>query len=77
MDKDFIELVIQTLFSSIHSPLGSEKIVQMLIEKGANVNAVHENAGSALIIAAFKGKRIQIYVELIVVAYLPTNGVGA
>lgn len=36
--------------------LGFEKIGRMLIEKGANVNAVNKNNDSALLIAAFKGK---------------------
>lgn len=39
---------------------GSEKIVQMLIEKGANVNAVNEEGDSALTVAVSKGRLILI-----------------
>lgn len=39
---------------------GSEKIVQMLIEKGANVNAVNEEGDSALTVAVSKGRHILI-----------------
>ena len=35
--------------------LGFDKIVQLLIEKGANVNAVNKVENSALIYAATKG----------------------
>lgn len=41
---------------SIHWILGFTRIVQVLIERGANLNAVNENNDSALNIAAFKGK---------------------
>lgn len=39
----------------INSSIGFEKIVQMLIEKGANVNAVNKENDSALISASSKG----------------------
>lgn len=39
----------------IHSFTGFEKIIHMLIDRGANVNAVDEAHTSALIIAANKG----------------------
>lgn len=39
---------------------GSEKILQMLIEKGANVNAVNEEGDSALTVAVSKGRLILI-----------------
>lgn len=40
---------------------GSMKIVQMLIEKGANVNAVNEDHNSALMYAALNGITLEIY----------------
>lgn len=48
--------IILTYFFFIHSIIGFETIVQMLIEKGANVNAVNEDNNSALIYAALEGK---------------------
>lgn len=39
----------------IHFFVGYEKILQMLVEKGANVNIVDANNNSALIFAASKG----------------------
>lgn len=44
---------------------GDEKIVRMLIEKGANINAVDENANSALILAASLGFEpiVQVLIE--------------
>lgn len=39
----------------IHLFLGHEKIVQMLIKKGANVNSVNGDKNSALIFAADNG----------------------
>lgn len=41
-----------------HSIEGSIKIVQMLLEKGAHVNALSENNNTALIIAAAEGNTV-------------------
>lgn len=45
--------------SAVHSFIGFEKIVQMLIEKGADVNAVNEDNFSAIIYAANRGNNVQ------------------
>lgn len=50
---------------SIHSLIGSEKIVQILIESGANVNAVDEDNDSALMRAANKGNVSTVLKHLI------------
>lgn len=42
--------------------LGREKIVQMLIERGANINAVDVDNNSALIFAASKGNIANLYI---------------
>lgn len=36
--------------------IGFEKIAELLIQKGADVNVIADNGDSALIIAAYKGK---------------------
>lgn len=43
----------------MHLFLGFEKIVRILINKGANVDAVNEDKDSALTIAAKKGSEHQ------------------
>lgn len=45
----------------IRSFTGSMKIVQMLIQKGANVNTVNEDNNSALMYAALNGITFEIY----------------
>lgn len=47
-----------TIICFIHLFIGFEKIVKILIEKDANVNAVNENNISAVLIAINKGKII-------------------
>lgn len=42
-------------FLGIHLFLGFEEITRMLIEKGANVNAVNEDNNSALVLAIVEG----------------------
>lgn len=48
----------------IHLPLGYEKIVAILIENGANVNAANENKETALIFAVLSGNTSQTYIHL-------------
>lgn len=43
----------------IHSIIGLEKIVQKLIEKGANKNAVNQDNNSALILAIKNGNALR------------------
>lgn len=45
-----------TFSFSIHSTIGFDNMVQVLIEKGANINAVNENNNSAVILATLNGK---------------------
>lgn len=61
-----VRYIIETLneinFSfSIHSIIGFDKMVQVLIEKGANINAVNENNNSAVILATLNGKISILY----------------
>lgn len=42
--------------------IGLEKIVQILIAKGANVNVVEENNFSALFIASYKGNVLNAHI---------------
>ena len=46
------------MHSRIHSFIGSEKIVRMLIDKGADVNAVDEKNNSALLYATKNGNEL-------------------
>lgn len=48
-------------FAFIHLFVGFERIVQMLIKKGANLNAVNEDKFSALVIAAFRGNILNMF----------------
>lgn len=50
------------MFTQIRLFKGFEKIVQMLIEKGAHVNAVNEDGNSALIFAVLEGNISNIFV---------------
>lgn len=43
----------------IYYLIGSAKIVKLLIEKGANINAVTEDKNSALILAVLNGNILQ------------------
>lgn len=54
-----IQRLIYTFF--IHLLLGFDKIVQRLIENGANVNTVDEGTDSALLFATANGNIFQIY----------------
>lgn len=45
-------------FHTIFFLIGLEKIVQMLIDRGANINAVNQNGSSALSFAADEGNVI-------------------
>lgn len=54
--KDNLKNPVYYLEFFIRSFLGFEKIVQMLIDRGANVNAVDEDNTSAIIFAANKGR---------------------
>lgn len=47
---------------SIHLFIGYEKIVQILIENGANVNAMNDENDTALLYAAAKGKISNAYI---------------
>lgn len=47
------------LYAICHLFIGSAKIVKLLIEKGANVNAVTEDKNSALILAVLNGNILQ------------------
>lgn len=47
-------------YPNIRSPVGFEKIVQMLIAKGANVNATNDDHFSALIPAVANGNEFKL-----------------
>lgn len=56
-----IAKIVRNLHFIFSSFTGFEKIVQLLIERGANVNAIDGNSDSALIIAANKGNISNIF----------------
>lgn len=55
----FIASAVFTLSSSIQ--LGSEKMVQMLIQNGADVSIVNDEKETALMLAAMGGKTSQLF----------------
>ena len=52
---------------------GNEKMVKMLIDKGANVNAANENKNSALIFAALRGNTSNAYILLLFPFFVLSN----
>lgn len=54
-------MVLHPIIPSIYSFIGYEKIVQMLIEKRVNINAVDDDNTSALMLAAVHGNTQNIF----------------